>query len=296
MILPTTLSPLPVCPSGDDPVGESPLDDFVAAGAVRQAILGTSELPVVEVLPVDDFDDCFAGRADFPLPKRASAAKWRPRQKAQAKVKANGSATAPAAASTSANAKKAARAQVAADLGIHLSPDLGADLDLDLNLDSEPAEMEIPDMALETPVVHPAFEVIPPATRRAAPPQLQPRERAGADCEAAYGSNHRTRGGERWWVIGMGLAACAVLFSGTLVDFISREAMRRSQVQVEALALPAKLKAAHVNAMATGTPAANTNAPAGPVSTARAGAAAIPTADEKALPLAATAGDDDKPE
>lgn len=35
--------------------------------------------------------------------------------------------------------------------------------------------------------------------------------------------------GDRWWVVGMGLAAAAVLFSGTAVDFIAREAMRRSQ-------------------------------------------------------------------
>lgn len=38
---------------------------------------------------------------------------------------------------------------------------------------------------------------------------------------------------DRWWVIGMGLAAAAVLFSGTAVDFISREAVRRSQSGVE---------------------------------------------------------------
>lgn len=265
MILPKTLSPLPVCPSGDDPAGAD-LEDFVAAGAVRKAILGTSELPVVEVLPVDDFDDCFAGRADFPLPKRA--AKWTPRPQARPATKVS---------------RDSARAQLAADLGIHLAPEpaesrkatakAGAAAEID------PDELELPDMALETPVVHPAFEVIPPASRRAAPPQLQPRERA--DCEAAYGS--RNRGGERWWVIGMGLAACAVLFSGTLVDFISREAMRRSHV--EALALPVK------------SPNAAT--------TARAGASAVPvpaastaqgTADEKALPLAATAKDDDKPE
>ena len=87
-----------------------------------------------------------------------------------------------------------------------------------------PVELPIPDMALENPVVHPAFEVLPPSARRAAPPKL----RQAVDCEASYG---RSRVSERWWVIGMGLAACAVLFSGTLVDFISREAMRRSRVE-----------------------------------------------------------------
>ena len=78
-----------------------------------------------------------------------------------------------------------------------------------------PVELPIPDMALENPVVHPAFEVLPPSARRAAPPKL----RQAVDCEASYG---RSRVSERWWVIGMGLAACAVLFSGTLVDFIAR--------------------------------------------------------------------------
>jgi hypothetical protein len=87
-----------------------------------------------------------------------------------------------------------------------------------------PMELEIPDMALEAPVVHPAFEVLPPSGRRAAPPKL----RQAVDCEAAYG---RSKVSERWWVLGMGLAACAVLFSGTLVDFITREAMRRSRVE-----------------------------------------------------------------
>lgn len=38
---------------------------------------------------------------------------------------------------------------------------------------------------------------------------------------------------DRWWVIGMGLAAAAILFSGAAVDFISREAVRRSQSAVE---------------------------------------------------------------
>jgi hypothetical protein len=237
-------------PNGDQAEGAAPLEDFVAAGAVRKVILGTSELPVVEVLAADDFDDCFAGRADFPLPKRA--AKWRPRPKGKAKDQA--------------------RAQIAADLGIRLAPDAEPE--------PEPAELEIADMSLETPVVHPAFEVMPPAARRAAPPQL--RERAAADCEAAYGRSSSRRG-EGWWVIGMGLAACAVLFSGTLVDFISREAMRRSHV--EAVVLPKGLPAA---------------------ATAKAGAAAIPNpaatatvqgaADERSLPLAATVNDNDKPE
>lgn len=233
-------------PNGDQVEGAAPMEDFVAAGAVRKVILGTSELPVVEVLAADDFDDCFAGRADFPLPKRA--AKWRPR-------KATGSPLRGKAAPP-----------------------------------PEPDELDLPDIALEKPVVHPAFEVLPPSARRAAPPQLH--ERAGIDCEAGYGS--RTRGGsggERWWVIGMGLAACAVLFSGTLVDFISREAMRRSHADA-ALVLPVRNPAA--------------------ASTAKAGAAVIPnpaasgsatvtvqgngTPGEKSIPLAATLKDDDKPE
>jgi len=108
------------------------------------------------------------------------------------------------------------------------------------------AELELADLAVEIPVVHPAFEVIPPA-RHPAPPQLRER----ADCEAAYG---RSRPNERWWVIGMGLAACAVLFSGTLVDFIYREALRRSHV--EAIVLP-KPSVKHAAAAAAAAPAAD---------------------------------------
>lgn len=82
-------------------------------------------------------------------------------------------------------------------------------------------ELRVPDLALEPQVIHPAFEVLPPSARRAAPPKAA----AAVDCEASFGNS---RLADRWWVIGMGLAAAAVLFSGTLVDFISREAVRRS--------------------------------------------------------------------
>ncbi len=144
----------------------------MAAHDVRKVILGTGDFPV-EGLPADDFD-CFAGRSDIPLPRRA--AKWKP----------------------------SGRPHVA----------------------DRPKEIPVADLALEIPVVHPAFDVIPPV-RRAAPPQMRER----ADCEASYGNKRLSRTSERWWVIGMGLAATAVLFSGTLVDFIGREAMRRSHVE-----------------------------------------------------------------
>lgn len=91
------------------------------------------------------------------------------------------------------------------------------------------AGLPMPDLALETPTIHPAFEVLPPSARRAAPPRAQA---AAVDCEASFGS---PRLADRWWVIGMGLAAAAVLFSGTLVDFISREAVRRSLPAAPAL-------------------------------------------------------------
>lgn len=84
----------------------------------------------------------------------------------------------------------------------------------------------VADSGFEPPVIHPAFEVLPPYLRRATPPGA----RVAEDCEAAYGRAKMT---DRWWVIGMGLAAAAILFSGTAVDFISREAVRRSQSGVE---------------------------------------------------------------
>ena len=83
-----------------------------------------------------------------------------------------------------------------------------------------------PDLKFEQAGIHPAFEVLPPSFRRATPP----RARVAEDCEATYGRAKMT---DRWWVIGMGFAAAAILFSGAAVDFISREAVRRSRSGVE---------------------------------------------------------------
>jgi len=166
MILPESLSPLPVIPRGDEPPGDPRADfeDFVTAVDVRKVLLGTSgDLPV-EGLSADDFDS-FAGRADTPHPARSGS---------------------PFAS-------------------------------------GRPTGLHVPDMQVEPPVIHPAFEVLPPSARRAA----QPKVTTTLDCESAFG-NGRSRS-ERWWVIGMGLAAAAILMSGTLVDFISREAVRRSR-------------------------------------------------------------------
>lgn len=84
----------------------------------------------------------------------------------------------------------------------------------------------VPELKSEPPVIHPAFEALPQNVRRATPP----RARVMEDCEATYG---RAKMSDRWWVIGMGLAAAAILFSGAAVDFISRDAVRRSRSGVE---------------------------------------------------------------
>jgi hypothetical protein len=73
--------------------------------------------------------------------------------------------------------------------------------------------------------VHPAFEALAPM-RRATPPVPQEL----MDCEASFGG---VKLSDRWWVIGMGLAAAAILFSGAAVDYISREAVRRSGLAAE---------------------------------------------------------------
>lgn len=73
--------------------------------------------------------------------------------------------------------------------------------------------------AFEGEGIHPAFEPLP-ASRRAEPPRL------AVDRESDFG---RPGFGERWWVFGMGLAAAAMLFSGVVVDFVSREAERRGR-------------------------------------------------------------------
>lgn len=87
--------------------------------------------------------------------------------------------------------------------------------------DPEFERLAVPDLALEPPIIHPAFQALPPV-RRAAPP----RARVPVDFEATFG---RSKLSDRWWVIGMGLAAAAILVTGTAVDFISREAVRRSR-------------------------------------------------------------------
>jgi len=169
MILPDSLSPLPVIPRGDEPPGvvRADFEDFVTAVDVRKVLLGTSgDLPV-EGLSADDFES-FAGRADVPHPHPAVSRS----------PFASGRQT-----------------------GLH-----------------------VPDLAFEPPVIHPAFDVLPPSARRAAPPKVT----TTLDCESDFGRG-RGRASERWWVIGMGLAAAAILMSGTLVDFISREAVRRSR-------------------------------------------------------------------
>jgi hypothetical protein len=70
--------------------------------------------------------------------------------------------------------------------------------------------------------LHPAFEVSP-AARRAAPPRL------ATDGEEGFG---QAGARDRWWVVGMGLAAAGVLLSGVAVDFIFREGMRRGHIEV----------------------------------------------------------------
>ncbi|WP_193213516.1 hypothetical protein [Luteolibacter marinus] len=85
----------------------------------------------------------------------------------------------------------------------------------------EPGELPAAEAAR---VIHPAFEVLVPEPRRAAPP----RARKVVDCEANFG---RARLSDAWWVLGMGAATAAILFSGTLVDFVARESMRRTMSQ-----------------------------------------------------------------
>jgi len=67
---------------------------------------------------------------------------------------------------------------------------------------------------------HPALA--PP--RSAAPPQ--PR----IEPEKGFGQRDRS---DRWWVIGMGVALLVILGSGTMIEIISSEAVRRSQISQE---------------------------------------------------------------
>jgi hypothetical protein len=168
VILPDNLSPLPVCPKGDDPANPPVhFEDFVSAGDVRNVLLGGRAGLPVECLPAEDFDS-FAGRADVPFPRSSPFSRT-----------------------------------------------------------EREAGLRVPDMALEPRTIHPAFEVLPPSSRRATPP----RSEGAVDCEATFGNSLLA---DRWWIVGMGIAAAAVLFSGALVDFISREAVRRTLSKADA--------------------------------------------------------------
>lgn len=68
---------------------------------------------------------------------------------------------------------------------------------------------------------HPALA--PP--RSAAPPQ--PR----IEPEKGFGRHDRS---DRWWVLGMGVALLAILGSGTLIELISNEAVRRARLSPQA--------------------------------------------------------------
>lgn len=65
------------------------------------------------------------------------------------------------------------------------------------------------------PRIHPAFApLVEDARRRAAPPQ--PAE--VLDLESAYGVS-RGKASDLWWMMGVGVAVAALLFSGALFDF-----------------------------------------------------------------------------
>ncbi len=65
------------------------------------------------------------------------------------------------------------------------------------------------------PKIHPAFAPLLEESRRAAPPQ--PAE--VTDMEAAYGVS-RGKASDLWWMMGVGVAVAALLFSGALFDFV----------------------------------------------------------------------------
>ncbi len=101
------------------------------------------------------------------------------------------------------------------------------------------------------PKIHPAFVPLVEEARRAAPPQP-----AGVtDMEAEYGIS-RGKASDLWWMMGVGVAVAALLFSGALFDFAgSRDAaagpmirpMTAQPVDVAepAAAAPALASAAH---------------------------------------------------
>ena len=78
----------------------------------------------------------------------------------------------------------------------------------------------------ELRVLHPAFEILAPEPRRAAPPK----PRVMIDREASFG---RSKVSDFWWVLGMGFAVIAILLSGTVADLVSRETTWRGMSHIE---------------------------------------------------------------
>lgn len=89
-----------------------------------------------------------------------------------------------------------------------------------VTLSSDESYADEADQVFEPRSPHPALA--PP--RSAAPPQ--PR----IEPEKGFGQHDRS---DRWWVIGMGVALLVILGSGTMIELISSEAVRRSQISQE---------------------------------------------------------------
>lgn len=102
-----------------------------------------------------------------------------------------------------------------------------------VTLSSDEAYEDEAHTSLEPGNPHPALAT--PRCAAAPQPRIEP--------EKGFGRHDRS---DRWWVLGMGVALLTILGSGTLVELISNEAVRRSrispkaeQVEVPPVTLPA---------------------------------------------------------
>ena len=139
-------------------------------------------------------------------------------------------------------------ARVPSGSGFAGRDDLSDDDSPFVTLSSDEAYPEKRQTEFEPNKPHPALA----APRFAAPPtpRLEP--------EKDFGRSYRS---DRWWVLGMGVALLAILGSGTLIEHISNEAVRRSkssptaeQIEIPAVTLPVTKKGTSSHPLASSNP------------------------------------------
>lgn len=121
---------------------------------------------------------------------------------------------------------------------------------------------QAPPARVKRNLLHPAFEAASTAptpavagVKRAAAPIVA--IAAAGDAEDSFGAPPQS-GGDRWWLFGLGVAIVAIVFSGTFVDFTSREAAKRADLDLERMSASSRVAAVETPAPLAPEPATAT--------------------------------------